>query len=154
MVTVRNAKDDELPQVYAIMRTAFEEYRGLLEPPSGALIETLDDVRRNAAEGGAVLAFLDDEPVGSARYVRKNDHVYCRRIAVLPFARRRGIATAMIEHVHRVAAELGFSEVRLATRAVMESNLRFYLRLGYEVIRSAPHPSGGGIVVDLAKRLA
>ncbi|MCW5940847.1 MAG: GNAT family N-acetyltransferase [Fimbriimonadaceae bacterium] len=152
-VEVRIASDDELPLVYEIMRAAFEEYRGVLDPPSGALVETLDDARRSTAKGGAVLGFVEDRAVGSARFERRTGHVYCWRIAVLPVARGRGVATAMLEHIHGEARRLGYREVRLATREVMESNLRYYRKLGYEVVSRAPHPSGGGIVVELAKRL-
>jgi hypothetical protein len=35
------------------MRLAFEEYRGRLVPPSGALTETIEDVRTAISGGGA-----------------------------------------------------------------------------------------------------
>ncbi|MBV6457928.1 MAG: hypothetical protein HONBIEJF_01048 [Fimbriimonadaceae bacterium] len=153
MMEVRNAKEDELPLVRKIMQEAFEEYRGVLEPPSGALTETLGDVRASAAKGGAVLAFLDSQPVGSARYELRGDYLYCWRLSVIPSARGRGIAAAMLEHVHRQAAEAGLPEVRLSTREVMEANQRLYLRLGYEVMSRQLHPKGEGYVLELAKRI-
>ncbi len=153
MIQVRKAKEGELGLVMQIMQAAFEEYRGNLEPPSGALTETLDDVRGSAARGGAVLAFHDGVAVGSARYELRGDHVYTWRLSVLPSARGRGTAAAMLEFIHDLASELGFAEVRLSTREVMESNQQFYFRLGYQVISRNLHPCGEGVVLELAKAI-
>ena len=76
------------------MRVTFEEYRGTLEPPSGALCETIEDVRDAIRCGGAFLAFTGDAAVRSARYRAFPDHAYAERIAVLPQHRGRGIASA------------------------------------------------------------
>lgn len=136
------------------MLAAFEEFRGKLDPPSGALRETLADVRVAASEGGAFLGFLDGEPVASGRYALKEDHLYCGRLAVLPAFRGKGIGKALLAHVEKVAREKGFQEIRLATREVMESNLRLYLSQGYEVQEVFTHPAGTGRVVSMGKRLA
>ena len=154
MLDVRGATDEEMAIVHQIMLDAFEEYRGALDPPSGAHTETLDDVRASAAEGGAILAILDGISVGSARYEFKADHVYCGRLAVLPTARGRGIGGRMLEFIHEVAKLHGYPEVRLSTREVMESNRRLYLRHGYGIVRRARHPKGGGIVLDFVKRIS
>lgn len=153
VIEVRNATEDELPLVRRIMQEAFEEYRGVLEPPSGALTETLEDVRASAAKGGAVLAFLNDDPVGSARYELRDGYIYCWRLSVIPPARGQGIAAAMLEHVHGHATAMGIPEARLSTREVMEANQRLYLRLGYEVISRHLHPKGEGFVLELLKRI-
>ena len=153
MLEIREATEVELALVRRIMLEAFEEYRGVLEPPSGAITETLEDVRSSAAKGGAILAFLEGEPVASARYERREGYLYCWRLSVLSSARGRGIATAMLEHVHRRAETLGYPEVRLSTREVMQSNLRMYERLGYVVLSRQPHPAGESIVLELAKSI-
>jgi uncharacterized protein (UPF0218 family) len=58
-----------MSEVRRIMQLAFEEYRGRLVPPSGALMETLEEVRTVINRGGAFLAFVGDVTVGSARTV-------------------------------------------------------------------------------------
>ena len=65
---ITNATAEYAPLVYAIMQAAFEEYRGVLDPPSGVHAETVEAVVRAMAEGGAVLAWLGETAVGSARY--------------------------------------------------------------------------------------
>ena len=44
-IEVRRVGVEQAADVLGIMRVAFEEYRGRLVPPSGALSETLEDVR-------------------------------------------------------------------------------------------------------------
>jgi hypothetical protein len=50
-VEIRRVGVEQAEEVLRIMRGAFEEYRGKLAPPSGALSETIEDVR-NAIDGG------------------------------------------------------------------------------------------------------
>ena len=154
MIEVRIATAEEWPLVHQIMLEAFEEYRGVLDPPSAALSETLEDVRSSVANGGSLLAFMEGQPAGSARYALHEDHAYCSRLAVLPSKRRLGVAGAMLDFIEQTAKGLGIPEVRLSTREVMESNLKLYERQGYTATARSPHPKGGGIVVDFAKRVS
>ncbi|PWV98428.1 hypothetical protein DFQ01_11863 [Paenibacillus cellulosilyticus] len=56
-IQIREAVIDEWAAVHRIMCEAFEEYRGVLHPPSGALREELEDtIRKLSPRGGAVLA--------------------------------------------------------------------------------------------------
>jgi len=153
VVEVRDATLEEMPLVRRIMQESFEEYRGLLDPPSGALTETLEGMLESVKGGGAILVFVSGEPVGSARYERMVDHLYTSRISVLPAHRGKGLAGAMLTFIDQVAKRLGYTEVRLSTREVMESNQRMYLHHGYEVINREKHPKGEGIVLVLSKRI-
>lgn len=67
-IRITNATLDDAPLVYDIMQRAFAEYFGVLEPPSGVHVETLDDVIVALDQGGAILAWIGSEAVGSARY--------------------------------------------------------------------------------------
>jgi hypothetical protein len=44
-ITVRRVGIEQMSEVRRMMQVAFEEYRGRLVPPSGALTETLEEVR-------------------------------------------------------------------------------------------------------------
>lgn len=152
-ITVRLASDQEMDLVHEIMLLAFEEYRGVLDPPSGAHQESVEDVRRSAAKGGALLALLDGEPVGSARFEVRGEHVFCWRLAVLPSSRGRGLAQAMLRFVHAWAEQAGLPEVRLVSREVLGSNLRYYEKLGYRVVSRQPHPAGEAIIVEFVRQI-
>ena len=152
-LTILQAMPDEAPLVYDIMQAAFAEYVGILEPPSAVHTETLDDVVRALEEGGAVLAWLDGEAVGSARYVFRDTLCYIGRVSVMPGYRGRGIATAMVERIEAIARQNGCTEVEITVRLVLESNVRLYERMGYQISEVYQHPKGGGMVGDMTKQL-
>jgi GNAT superfamily N-acetyltransferase len=122
------------------MQAAFEELRAVLQPPSSSHAESVADVEGAMADGGAVLAWEDDQPVGSARFALRPDHVYVGRVSVLPTHRRRGIATALMRFLEDLARQAGRPSVEIAARASLPSNVRLYEALGYEVVRVEPHP--------------
>jgi ribosomal protein S18 acetylase RimI-like enzyme len=152
-VRIQAAAVEEAEQVFAAMRLAFEEYRGKLYPESGALRETLEEVRSGIASGGAFLAFVNEATVGSARFRVFPDHVYGERIGVLPAYRGRGIAAALTKAIEASASERRVSQVHVKVRASIPSNLRVYEKLGYRVLNSKPYPIGTDVEITLAKDL-
>ena len=151
-ITIRSAGLDEAATVLQLMRRAFEEYCGTLYPESGALRETLEDVRSGIASGGAFLAFADESIAGSARYRVFPDHVYGERIGVLPAYRGRGIAAALTLAIEASARERGLSQVQVKVRASIPSNLRVYEKLGYRILASEPYPIGTDVQITLARK--
>jgi ribosomal protein S18 acetylase RimI-like enzyme len=135
------------------MRLAFEEYRNSLNPPTGALIETIDDVRAALANGGAFLARVDDTVVGSARYRFRNGYIYTERVAVNPEYRRKGVGSALMQAIEKTAQESGYPQLRLSVRASLASNLKFYEDLGYRALESRRHPRGPDFEITLSKTI-
>jgi ribosomal protein S18 acetylase RimI-like enzyme len=152
-ITIRTVGVEQASEVRRIMQLAFEEYRSRLVPPSGALTETIDDVRTAISGGGAFLAFAGDVAVGSARYRLFPDHAYAERIAVLPAHRGRGIAVALMAAFEEAVHALRVPEARVGVRASLPSNLRFYENLGYRALASRPYPTGTDVEITLRKRL-
>jgi ribosomal protein S18 acetylase RimI-like enzyme len=152
-ITIRRVGVEQVSEVRRIMQLAFEEYRGQLVPPSGALTETIEEVRTTISHGGAFLAFVGDVAVGSARYRLFPDHAYAERIAVLPEYRGRGIAVALMAAFEEAARALGVPEARVGVRASLPSNLRFYENLGYRALASRPYPTGTDFDITLSKSL-
>jgi ribosomal protein S18 acetylase RimI-like enzyme len=152
-MTIRPVGVEQASEVHRLMQLAFEEYRGRLVPPSGALTETIDDVRAAINSRGAFLAFAGEVAVGSARYRLFPDHAYAERIAVLPAHRGRGIAVALMAAFEEAVQTLGVPEARVGVRASLPSNLRFYENLGYRALASRPYPTGTDFEITLSKRL-
>ncbi len=142
MLTVALATRDDAALVHRIMIAAFEEYRGVLEPPSSTHTETVEDVRRAFDSGGAVLARLDGEAVGSARFHSRPDYLYGGRVSVLPARRGRGVGSALMGVLLDHARALGLPEVRVEVRLSLPSNVALYRRLGFRTISEQPHPRG------------
>ena len=152
-ISVKSAGAEQAGEVHRIMQSAFEEYRGRLSPASGALRETVEDVRAAILEGGALLAFADELAVGSARYQLYPEFAYAGRVAVLPGYRGHGIATALIAAFEDMARARGLPETHIGVRASLPANLRFYENLGYRALSSKSFPNGSDYNLTLNKPL-
>ena len=153
IITIRGAGLEEADTVMQLMRLAFAEYRGKLYPESGALGETVDDVRSGIASGGAFLALVDKAIAGSARYRVFSDHIYGERIGVLPEYRGLGIAAALTKAIESTAGARGVPQVQVKVRRSIPSNLVLYQKLGYRVLGTEPYPIGTDVQITLAKNL-
>ncbi|HEX5691075.1 MAG TPA: GNAT family N-acetyltransferase [Roseiflexaceae bacterium] len=138
-VTLREATADEAEVVAATLRAAFEEYRGWLDPPSGAHGETAEKIRREMRDAQVVLAQLGDTIAGCVFYAPVNQHIDLFRLAVLPEYRGRGIGRALIAYVEQRALELGFQRVQLGVRLQLPRNRALYERLGYQFVEARTH---------------
>jgi GNAT superfamily N-acetyltransferase len=121
------------------MQAAFEEYEGVLDPPSGAHQETSDSVCRRLARGGAVLASIADQPVGFAFYELDEGLLYFGRLSVLPHWRGKGIGGALLDYVERLARGSGAAGVRLGVRLQLPHLIARYERRGYRTTKHMTH---------------
>jgi len=133
-----DAKDAAL--LLRLMKTAFQEYEGALDPPTGAHNETIETVRRRLTAGAAAIASVDGEPVGFAFYERDADLLYFGRLSVLPEWRKKGVGTALLDYVERNARETGMPGVKLGVRLQLPHLIARYQRLGYRISTYMTHP--------------
>jgi ribosomal protein S18 acetylase RimI-like enzyme len=150
---IMEATSQEAPLVHQLMRAAFEEYRDVLQPPSSAYAESVEDVVRAMGEGGAVLVWEGEVAVASARFRVEPDFLYVGRVAVLPSHRRRGIASAVMRWMEARALQLGLSRIEVGVRTSLPGNLSLFQHIGYEIVAVRDHPRGPDRVATLAKRL-
>jgi predicted N-acetyltransferase YhbS len=126
--------------VYRVTKLAFAAYTWL-EPPSGALRETLEDVRRELAHHGGVVARRDGRVVAAARFHPEQGYLRIRRVGVEPGEQNRGVGTSLMQKIAEAAATSGWREMRIGVRVLLPRNKRFYERLGYR--RVALHHDAG-----------
>ena len=99
------------------------------------------------------VAFIGDEPVGSALLVEHNMTTHhdltpwLAGVYVLPIYRGQGIGTALILHSENQAAQMGIPRLYLYTPSVE----RFYERLGWSTIERELYV--GQVVAIMAKEL-
>lgn len=136
---LREATDDEVPILLAVLQAAFEQYRGRLVPPSGVHGETLETIRQKLKTGSAVLALVDDEVAGCVFYQQQASHMYLGRLSVLPKYRRRGVGQALIDYVEAQARMLKLPRVQIGVRVQLSDIRAYYERLGYRVVRYTTH---------------
>ena len=133
------ATDADVPTIVRLIHCAFEEYRGKLDPLSGAHAETDAKIRDKMSTGRVVLASLRGAPIGCVSYEQAMDHLSFSRLAVLPAYRRRGIGRALIAYVEDQARALNVEKMRLGVRIVLAPLRAYYERLGYCQIDCRAH---------------
>jgi len=139
IVTLREAICDDAPTIVAVLQAAFEEYRGRLDPPSGAHGETVEKVRDVMRTACSVLALDGDQVVGCVFYTPEDEHIDLFRLAVLPAHRRRGVGRTLVEYVESRALALGIPRVQLGVRVALPRNRAYYERMGYRFLEARTH---------------
>ncbi len=138
---IREANQDEIEIVRQVMYEAFKEYHGILHPPSGALRETAESIRRKIeGRGGAIIVWDKSEPVGSALYYYEQDYMYIGRVSVIPAHRGKGIGKAIIAYLEDLAKSRGYSKTRIEVRLSLPDNLKYYEKLHYIPIEEHEYP--------------
>ena len=138
-VLIRAATAEDAPSLSAVILAAFEEFRGRLDPPSGAHNESVQAIEQKMTSAHAVVASIDQEIVGCAFYETEANHVYLGRVAVLPQYRRQRIGRKLVAWVEAQVRWLGYTHVRLAVRVALPDNRAFYERLGYRLHSYGTH---------------
>ena len=72
-------------------------------------------------------------------------------VAVSPSWQGRGLGRRLMAHAERLAAAMGYRQIRLYTNARFVENIAFYQRLGYAITREEPFL--GGRVTHMSKPL-
>lgn len=139
-LTLRDALPDEAPLVTHLILTAFEAFRGQLNPPSGAHNETPEKVGAKMAQGGALLAVVDGEVAGCVLYYPQDEQMYLGRLSVLPAYRQHGVGHALVAAVEHKAHLAGYNCVSLSVRVALPQNRAFFERLGYRWCSDEYHP--------------
>jgi len=110
------AIDHDPGDIVATIHAAFDEYRGVLAPESGALRETVDSIIAKARKGVVLGIVVDRRVAACVCATLKNDLLYLDRLAVHPRHRRRGYAETLVHAVEAEAARRGLGAVSLGVR--------------------------------------
>ena len=113
----------------------------------------MGDVAKAIHSGGAILAWVDGEPVGSARYSLSPDTFYVGRVSVLPESRGLGIASAMMTYLDGLARTGGYVQMQLCSRLNLPRNIALYERMGYKIENQYRVSPDADIQVTMTKRL-
>jgi len=141
MTRIREASGSDAAMIASLVVAAFEEYRGRLEPPSAALLETSETIESQLVGAyGATLAEVDGVPAGCVLFTPRGRDLYFGRLSVLPAFRRTGLAEALVASVESEAARRGCDGVLLSVRLALPANQRLFTRLGYSEVARHAHP--------------
>ena len=138
-IVLREAAASDIPTLVTLVQTAFEDYRGRLDPPSGAHNETSETFRQSLQTDWAALALINNEAVGCVCYSQKDGYMYVGRLSVLHAFRRHGAGRALMEYVEQRTRDLGLGRVQLGVRTALPDLQVYYERLGYHTVRHETH---------------
>lgn len=151
-VVVREAQEGEEAARREVVDAATRELRSTYRP------------RENRGSCGGVpsavlVALKGNGVVGTAEYVRKDDHIYVQGVAVHQEYRGRGICRALLRRIEEIAKAEGFRVLTLC--AIEETgNVAIFETLGFKPVNSvtAPDhisPRGTPVTqVDMEKEIA
>lgn len=74
-----------------------------------------------------------------------------KNVAVLPRHQGKGLGSRLLDHAERLAAGMGYAEIKLYTNERYAGNVAFYERLGYQVEREEDFM--GGITIYMNKAI-
>ena len=131
---------EDLPAMLSVIRTAFAEYTGKLDPPSSAEHKTIEIVRTELEGADALVAEVEGNLVGCVFFRPQHEGVYIDRLSVLPEFRKRGIASALLNEVEIEAKTAGYEALTLSVRLVLKQQQAYYNRRGFEFFEYGTHP--------------
>ena len=138
-VVVREATRQDVPVLLKLIHTAFEEYRGQLDPPSGAHSDTARLLNLYLQVERALIAEVGGEPAGCVFYHISDRSLYMHRLSVPPDWRRQGVGAALVAAVEHQARDYFMDWVTLGVRVTLPANRRFYEKRDYQVYEFASH---------------
>jgi len=143
------ARPEDAAAVRALTRAAYARWVPVIgrEPkPMGADYDAaVRDHRVDLLHVGSELAALIE-------MIPESGHLLIENVAVSPEFQGRGLGRMLMAHAERVAASLGYGEIRLYTNRLFAANVELYVKLGYRVDREESW--AGGVVVHMAKPIA
>jgi ribosomal protein S18 acetylase RimI-like enzyme len=148
-VEIRQATEDDLPAVVDLVERAYEPWIERIGRRPAPM-----DGDYAALIGAGEVHLLDDggRTVGLVIVRDLGDHLVVDNVAVDPDHQGRGHGRALLAFAERRAAELGLTELRLYTNALMTENIALYRRLGWRDYDR--HSERGFMRVYFRKRLA
>ncbi|EFM11282.1 GCN5-related N-acetyltransferase [Paenibacillus curdlanolyticus YK9] len=143
-IIVRDAASSESDIVRQVMLGAYEQYapfipESMWEPYRAAISASVE----GDGPSDRLVALWDGEIVGAAQVFDGSESAYgraelaifgpiIRYVSVLPKARGRGIATALLKETAARSLARGYNVLHLHTSDMMASAVKLYERLGFE----------------------
>ena len=132
-IVVREATEEDAKLIAELTRAA---WAGKVSVTSSGHRETAVVVADHLRDGGGFVLLIDDEPVGSVRWLPLDadpDVWEICRMGVLPRYRGSNLSQHLLEAVIHHGLACGLDEVRLAVRADQSKLIDFYAAYEFEL---------------------
>jgi len=144
-ILIEKAKSDDAQQILLVINTANREAFGGIIPKEHFREPII--TRGQFDECSERMTFYVHKQKGmvvavAALGAEDQDCGRIRWVYVLPKYQKRGVGTALISHLERLAREVGLKKIRLVTDNRAEWAIRFYKKLGYTLASRVANPWG------------
>lgn len=135
---IRAARNADQDAVRALVFSVLDEYE--IEPAPKTADRDLYDLEGFYGEGMfAVLETADGEIAGTVGLAPLSSAACeLRKMYLAPKFRGRGFGAKLLKHAVARARALGFSQMELSTKRIMEEAIGLYLKFGFTELESGP----------------
>ena len=141
-IKIRDAREDELPKVLAVVDEAYAQYEGMLPPEIWRIWSESKGETIFSGHGEIIVAEIEDEIVGAVQFyydttpltlVKWPDGTATMRVlSVKPSARGRGVGRMLVDECIRRARKRRLVALHIVTTGHMIAAKRLYERMGFE----------------------
>lgn len=149
VLLLRSPGEDDAEQMLLLMRTVCAQTHFLLREPEDALLSLEDErqfLRNNLDDPRSLMisAFVDGRLVGNASFAPKGAH---RKVlhragygtAILQEYWGRGIGSALLAQIIRMARQAGYEQLELQAAATNARGLALYKKFGFALTGATPN---------------
>ena len=133
---VRQAVEDDIPQIIEVAKEAFAAYRenaGIIDLV-GPLQESYEDLKQELETKLVLVAILNGQLVGSVRVqINPDNTAYLSRFGVAVANQNNGVGKVLMNAVDNAMAQLGVKSLYLHTASRLFSLVRFYYGRGFYI---------------------
>ncbi|HLO33436.1 MAG TPA: GNAT family N-acetyltransferase [Anaerolineales bacterium] len=153
-VLIRTAAIDESSAIASVLRQAFIEYESLYTRAAfEATAPAAGQIEERWHEGPVWVALENDNIVGTVAAVPKSLGLYIRSMAVLPGARRQGVAGKLLEEIESFAMDHCHKHLFLSTTPFLHHAIRLYEQFGFVRTSDGPYELHGTPLFTMEKSL-
>jgi len=127
-------------ELLALIREAFAEMEGRIDPPSSVWRLSTEAIAAQAAAGGVFTATEDGALIGCLFASPRGDALYLSKLAVRAEHRGRGFARALIEAAAAEARRRGLKALEVETRIELTENHAAFAAMGFLKTGENAHP--------------
>ena len=131
MIKILSFQPADQPAAKTLILDGLIEHWGFLDENKNP---DLDDIATTYADGIFLIAWLDDEIIGTGAFKPHSARqVEIVRMSIKKELRRQGIGRQMLDELLRRATQAGYAEVILETTETWQDVIDFYLDYGFEI---------------------
>jgi GNAT superfamily N-acetyltransferase len=150
MMIIVKIDKEESDIVADIIRKSFSKQAYIMginhkDYPNYVAFETSESINSKIENGEVVLlAWLDDIPIGTVRYIIDKENPlrgYINRLAVIPEYRGNAHGKILMDYAEEKLLQSGVEEIEISIVKKFEKLEKYYEDLGYKYVRDQSFPS-------------